>query len=162
MCWSPLRPPKSPDWATGASRGPRCCRSHLEKRPLGQMGEELIVGLASTKGRTAPPLGHPVALYLHRLGNTGGGAERMICLLANALCKRGFAVHMITWDDPDVPGLYALDPRIVWSRLGFRPYVTDKLRRTGALARLLRDRQIRILVGFVMSGDKTVYAAAKL
>lgn len=126
------------------------------------MGEELLVGLASTKGRTAPPLGHPVALYFHRLGNTGGGAERMICLLANALCKRGFAVHMITWDDPDVPGLYALDPRIVWSRLGFRPGVTDKLRRTGALVRLLRDRQIRILVGFVMSGDKTVYTAAKL
>ena len=126
------------------------------------MGEELLVGLASTKGRTAPPLGHSVALYFHRLGNTGGGAERMICLLANALCKRGFAVHMITWDDPDVPGLYALDPRIVWSRLGFRPDVADKLRRTAALARLLRDRQIRILVGFVMSGDKTVYTAAKL
>ena len=37
----------------------------------------------------------------------------------------------------------------------------DKLRRTHALARLLQNNQVRILVGFVMSGDKTVYAAAK-
>jgi GalNAc-alpha-(1->4)-GalNAc-alpha-(1->3)-diNAcBac-PP-undecaprenol alpha-1,4-N-acetyl-D-galactosaminyltransferase len=86
----------------------------------------------------------------------------MICLLANALCERGFAVHMITWDGPDARAFYALDPRIVWSRLGFRPDAIDKLRRTRALARLLRDHHIRILVGFVMSGDKTVYAAAKL
>jgi GalNAc-alpha-(1->4)-GalNAc-alpha-(1->3)-diNAcBac-PP-undecaprenol alpha-1,4-N-acetyl-D-galactosaminyltransferase len=116
----------------------------------------------SVKGGTTLPLAHPVALYFHRIGTAGGGARRMICLLANALCERGFAVHMITWDGPDAPALYALDPRIVWSRLGFRPDVTDKLRRTRALARLLRDRQIRILVGFVMSGDKTVYVAAKL
>ena len=86
----------------------------------------------------------------------------MICLLANALCERGFAVHLITWDGPDAHPLYALDPRIVWSRLGFRPGLTDKLRRTRALTRLLRDNRIRILVGFVMSGDKTVYVAAKL
>ena len=117
---------------------------------------------ASVTGRTAVPLACPVALYLHRLGTVGGGAERMICLLANALCERGFAVHMITWDGPHAHTFFALDPRVVWSRLGFRPGASDKLRRTYALARLLHEHRIRILVGFVMSGDKTVYAAVKL
>jgi GalNAc-alpha-(1->4)-GalNAc-alpha-(1->3)-diNAcBac-PP-undecaprenol alpha-1,4-N-acetyl-D-galactosaminyltransferase len=69
---------------------------------------------------------------------------------------------MVSWDGPDARAFYALDPRIVWSRLGFRPGAPDKLRRTRALARLLHDHRTRILVGFVMSGDKTVYAAAKL
>ena len=112
--------------------------------------------------RIAVPLAHPVALYLYRLGTVGGGAERMICLLANALCERGFVVHMITWDGPHADTFFVLDPRVVWSRLGFRPGVRDKLRRTHALARLLHEHRIRILVGFVMSGDKTVYAAVKL
>ena len=133
-----------------------------EKRPLRQIGEGLQAGLASTKWRTAPPLEHRVALYFHRLSRKGGGAERMICLLANALCERGFAVHMITWDDPDARANYTLNPQIVWNRLGFSPGVTDKLRRTRALCQLLHDERISVLVGFVMSGDKTVYAAAKL
>jgi glycosyltransferase involved in cell wall biosynthesis len=134
-----------------------------EKQLLAQMGQgPLAVAPASVKGRTAVPLVHPVAFYFHRLGTVGGGAERMICLLANALCERGFAVHMITWDEPHAHTFFALDPRVVWSRLGFRPGAGDKLRRTHTLARLLHEHRIRILVGFVMSGDKTVYAAAKL
>jgi GalNAc-alpha-(1->4)-GalNAc-alpha-(1->3)-diNAcBac-PP-undecaprenol alpha-1,4-N-acetyl-D-galactosaminyltransferase len=116
----------------------------------------------SMKPHTTLPPAHPVALYFHRLGTSGGGARRMICLLANALCQREFPVHMITWDAPDAQSLYALDPRVVWNRLGFRPGIIDKLRRTYALARLLRAHRVRVLVGFVMSGDKTVYLAAKL
>jgi GalNAc-alpha-(1->4)-GalNAc-alpha-(1->3)-diNAcBac-PP-undecaprenol alpha-1,4-N-acetyl-D-galactosaminyltransferase len=112
-------------------------------------------------GRAGLSRVQPIALYFHRLGASGGGARRMICLLANALCEREFPVHMITWDVPDTHSFYPLDPRIVWSRLGFRSTLVDKLRRTQALARLLQNNQVRILVGFVMSGDKTVYAAAK-
>jgi GalNAc-alpha-(1->4)-GalNAc-alpha-(1->3)-diNAcBac-PP-undecaprenol alpha-1,4-N-acetyl-D-galactosaminyltransferase len=118
-------------------------------------------GGPKTSGQLAMLADHPVALYFHRLGSAGG-AERMICVLANALCERGFSVHLITWDRPDTHSFFALDPRVVWSRLDFRPGTKDKLRRTHALARLLHSRNIRILVGFVMSGDKTVYAAAKL
>jgi len=117
---------------------------------------------ASIKGETAPLPALPVALYFHRFGTVGGGAQHNICLLANALCERGFHVHMVTWDGPDAVAFHTLDPRIVWSRLGFRHGAADKLRRTRVLADLLRDHRIRILVGFVMSGDKTVYAAAKL
>jgi len=104
----------------------------------------------------------PVALYFHRLGNSGGGAERVICALSNALFERGFAVHLISWDDKKAHTFYSLSQGVVWHRLGFRVGVLDKLRRSRALARLLRNNGIRTLVGFVMSGDKTVYAAIKL
>jgi GalNAc-alpha-(1->4)-GalNAc-alpha-(1->3)-diNAcBac-PP-undecaprenol alpha-1,4-N-acetyl-D-galactosaminyltransferase len=120
----------------------------------------MAVDPVSVTGQTT--LTRPVALYFHRLGIVGGGAERMICLLANALCERGFAVHMITWDEPHARAFYALDPQVVWKRLGFRPGMLDKARRTLVLAQLLRKHRIGVLVGFVMSGDKTVYAAAKL
>jgi GalNAc-alpha-(1->4)-GalNAc-alpha-(1->3)-diNAcBac-PP-undecaprenol alpha-1,4-N-acetyl-D-galactosaminyltransferase len=117
---------------------------------------------ASARGRAALASERPVALYFHRLGTTGGGARRMICLLANALCERAFPVQLITWDEPGARALYALDPRVEWNRLGFRPGIIDKFRRTRALARLLRHHRARVLIGFVMSGDKTVYLAAKL
>ena len=86
----------------------------------------------------------------------------MVCALANALCERGYGVQVVTWDDPNVSSYYALDNRVKWHRLGFRSGLLDKFRRTLALARLLRREGVRVLVGFVMSGDKTVYAAAKL
>ena len=47
-------------------------------------------------------------------------------------------------------------------KLGFAPGAADKLRRVRALYRTLRDNHIQLLVGFVMSGDRTVWAAAKL
>jgi GalNAc-alpha-(1->4)-GalNAc-alpha-(1->3)-diNAcBac-PP-undecaprenol alpha-1,4-N-acetyl-D-galactosaminyltransferase len=109
---------------------------------------------------TRLPIGR-IALYFHRLG-TGGGAQRMVCLLANALCARGFIVHLVTWDPPDATTPYELDPRVTWNRLDFYSGLAGKLRRTAALARLLRDQGVQVLVGFVMSGDKTVYAAAKI
>ncbi len=107
------------------------------------------------------PVHGPVGLYLHRLVNAGG-AERMICALANALCERGFVVHLITWDEEEARAFYSLGEKIIWHRLGFYPGPLDKLRRILVLARLLRANSIRVLVGFVMSGDKTVYTAVKL
>ncbi len=38
---------------------------------------------------------HVVGLYFSRLGNAGGGAERMICQLAGALAERGFYVYLL-------------------------------------------------------------------
>jgi glycosyltransferase involved in cell wall biosynthesis len=102
-----------------------------------------------------------VALYFYGLSKAGG-AERMICQLANALDARGFGVHLISWDDEDARTYYPLAPGIRWHRLGFRPGLADKLRRTRVLASRLREFGAKALIGFVMSGDKTVYAAAKL
>ena len=103
-----------------------------------------------------------VALYFHRLGGRGGGAERIVCLLADALLARSFIVHLISWDEPHAEPFYPLSSDVKWHRLGFRPGATDKLRRTRAVARVLRKHGVRVLVGFVMSGDRTVFAAAKL
>ena len=103
-----------------------------------------------------------VAFYFYRLGAAGGGAERMVCQLANAMAQRGFAVHLLTWDAADAQAFYPIDPTVRWSRLGFAPGAADKLRRVRALYRSLRQHRIQVLVGFVMSGDKTVLAAAKL
>lgn len=103
-----------------------------------------------------------IGLYFHRLGNAGGGAERMICQLAGALAERGFQVHLVSWDAAEAKTFYPLHPAVHWTRLGFAQGSLDKLRRTRALARLLKDQGIQALIGFVMSGDKTVYAAAKL
>ncbi|MCV0371476.1 glycosyltransferase [Filomicrobium sp.] len=102
-----------------------------------------------------------VALYFYGLSNAGG-AERMICQLANALDLRGFTVHLVSWDAEGAQTFYPLRSSVSWHRLGFRPGARDKLRRTRALASVLRKAGARALVGFVMSGDKTVYAAAKL
>lgn len=103
-----------------------------------------------------------VALYFYRLGGAGGGAERMVCQLAGALAKRGFTVHLISWDAKDATSFFPIDPAVSWSRLGFAPGGVDKLRRACTLHYTFRRHNIKVLIGFVMSGDRTVFAAAKL
>jgi GalNAc-alpha-(1->4)-GalNAc-alpha-(1->3)-diNAcBac-PP-undecaprenol alpha-1,4-N-acetyl-D-galactosaminyltransferase len=105
---------------------------------------------------------HAVALYFHRLGGCGGGAQRVLCLLANALLARDFIVHLVSWDDHLAKAFYPLSPGVVWHRLGFHPGFADKLRRAREVARVLRQHNIPVLVGFVVSGDKSIVAAAKL
>lgn len=102
-----------------------------------------------------------VALYFHRLSGPGG-AERMICQLANALAERDFRVRLISWDKPSAQPYYPLSTAVEWTKLDFRSGLRDKLRRTHALRRMLKESGVDILVGFVMSADKTIYAAAKL
>lgn len=101
-----------------------------------------------------------VAIYFHRLGNLAGGAERAVCALANALCLRGFAVQIISWDQNTASSFYHLNDKVVWHRLGFESGLVDKARRMLILVRLLREQRARVLVGFVMSGDRTIYSAA--
>ena len=103
-----------------------------------------------------------VALYFHRLGDVGGGAERMICAFAGALADRGFAVHLASWDSAAARTFYPLDRRVIWHKLGAPTGLRGKFARIMALYRVLRDNQVSVLAGFVMSGDRTVYAAARL
>jgi GalNAc-alpha-(1->4)-GalNAc-alpha-(1->3)-diNAcBac-PP-undecaprenol alpha-1,4-N-acetyl-D-galactosaminyltransferase len=111
----------------------------------------------------APAASRPaVAFYFYKLGAAGGGAERMVCQIAGAMAERGFAVHLITWDAADATPFYPISAGVNWVRLGFAPGLRDKLRRVAVLCHTLKQHQIRILVGFVMSGDRTVYAAARL
>ncbi len=106
--------------------------------------------------RDAPSL----AIYFHRLSEAGG-AEHMSCQLANALSTRGHRVHLVSWDALGATPFHAVSKDVTWHRLGFSPGLLDKARRFLVLARLLRREKIQVLIGFVMSGDKTVYAAAK-
>jgi GalNAc-alpha-(1->4)-GalNAc-alpha-(1->3)-diNAcBac-PP-undecaprenol alpha-1,4-N-acetyl-D-galactosaminyltransferase len=103
-----------------------------------------------------------VAFYFYSLAAAGGGAERMVCQLAGAMARRGFDVQLLTWDPPETQSYYLIDSRVSWQRLGFAPGMVDKLRRIRALRDSLRVAGTRVLVGFVMSGDRTVYAAARL
>jgi GalNAc-alpha-(1->4)-GalNAc-alpha-(1->3)-diNAcBac-PP-undecaprenol alpha-1,4-N-acetyl-D-galactosaminyltransferase len=108
-----------------------------------------------------PPL--VIALYFFSLSNPAGGAERMICLLANELNDLGLTVHLISWDD-EISGnlFYPINDGIKWHKLGFPNGMAGKIRRLSRLRNCLKSNSIRILVGFVMSGDKVVYAAAKM
>ena len=102
-----------------------------------------------------------VALFFFRL-STSGGAERMICWLANALVERGFDVTIFSLDEPGVKSFYELKSSVNWVQLGLRSGLMDKLRRVKSLFTQLRKRKIDLLIGFVISGDKTIYAATKL
>ena len=103
----------------------------------------------------------PVALFFFRL-NTAGGAERIICWLAGALVERGFRVLLISLDAPDAKAFYPLHPSVHWEKLGFRSGFLDKIRRVHSLTQILKFNNVQSLIGFVISGDRTVYAAAKL
>ncbi len=107
-------------------------------------------------------LGQSVGLYFYRLSKPGGGAERMLLALANGLAGSDFEVHVISLDEADASSFYPIDPRVTWHRLGFQAGSIGKLRRANSIAATLRANSIRVLVGFVMSGDKTVYAGAVL
>ncbi len=102
-----------------------------------------------------------VALYFFSLIGSGG-AERMACELAGALLSRGFDVHMVSWDIPGSRSFYPMQDAVTWSQLGFDLGIINKIRRIWRLYRLLKYYRIQVLIGFVMSADRTVYAAAKL
>lgn len=102
-----------------------------------------------------------IALHFHRLAEAGG-AERMVIALAAALADRGAEPLLVSWDTEQSRSFHPIDPRVPWRRLGFRPGLADKLRRVRALTRVLRAHQADALVGFVVSGDRVVHAAARL
>lgn len=109
-----------------------------------------------------PAPGPAVAFYFYRLSAAGGGAERMVCQLAGAMARAGFRVLVITWDPADATSFYPIEPGVRWVRLGFAPGLVDKVRRVRALRDALTHADVRVLIGFVMSGDRTVYMAARL
>lgn len=101
-----------------------------------------------------------IALYFYSLENAGG-AERILISLANAFSKRGYIVHVISWDISLTSSFFSLDESITWHQLGFGTRLANKIRRTYHLFETLRKNSINGYIGFVMSGDKTVFAAVK-
>jgi glycosyltransferase involved in cell wall biosynthesis len=103
-----------------------------------------------------------VTLYFFRLGNSEGGAERMLLRLADELVRRSHEVHVVSWDPPDAQAFHSLGPGVTWHKLGFADGWRDKIRRTFALRKLLAKVRPDVFVGFVMGADKTVYAGCAL
>lgn len=102
-----------------------------------------------------------ISIYFFCL-TSAGGAERMAIWLANRLADNGFSVNLISWDMPTSKSFYKVSSKVEWYRLGIGSGLVNKLRRTYNLFKVLRNTGTNVLIGFVMSGDKTVYAAAKL
>lgn len=103
-----------------------------------------------------------IAFYFFRLEKASGGAERMMLSLVQGMAERGHEVHIVSWDRSEAEAFYPLTGDVHWHRLGFNSGWRDKGRRTLALSRLLTRIRCQVFVGFVMSADKTVYAACLL
>lgn len=104
-----------------------------------------------------------VALYFFRLENSSGGAERMLLRVASDLAGRGYNVHIISWDALSAESFYPVPENVDWHRLGgSNAGALGKLRRAISLQRVLRRIKAQVLIGFVMSADKTVYAGSAM
>jgi glycosyltransferase involved in cell wall biosynthesis len=120
--------------------------------------EPFDVCSSNVKGQT---LVTAVAFYFHRLSKAGG-AERMISQVTDMLSGRGLDVHLISLDAPSAQSFYPIGNRVNWHRLGLSNGAQGKVQRIQTMATIIRRHKIRVLVGFVMSGDKTVYAASQI
>ena len=86
----------------------------------------------------------------------GGGAERVLSIVASGLAARGHDVTILTFDEPGGESFYHLDPRI--SRIGLGIGPTDGptgpgafARRIPALRKAVLDLRPDVVVGFMHS-----------
>ena len=102
-----------------------------------------------------------ISIFFYKITNAGG-AERMVCLLANEMSRRGFLVYLVTLDEDSSTSFYPLDPSVNWLKIGFNHGFLDKFRRVISLYRIIKKFKISIFLGFVISGDKTCFIASRL
>ena len=103
-----------------------------------------------------------IAFYIYSL-KRAGGAERRICELANQLSNVFQTVIICTWDPLDEECFFELSEKVEWVKLGFEQNLNDtKYHRTFRLLQSMRKYGIKLMIGFVMSADKSVFTAAKL
>jgi GalNAc-alpha-(1->4)-GalNAc-alpha-(1->3)-diNAcBac-PP-undecaprenol alpha-1,4-N-acetyl-D-galactosaminyltransferase len=100
-----------------------------------------------------------ISLYFFKLGRSTGGAEKSIIWLSNQLIKNGHSVHLISWDTPGSKTFFTLDKNVKWHKLGKDFLFFKKLKKFFRLSALLRSIKSDVLIGFVMGGDKVVYAS---
>jgi GalNAc-alpha-(1->4)-GalNAc-alpha-(1->3)-diNAcBac-PP-undecaprenol alpha-1,4-N-acetyl-D-galactosaminyltransferase len=105
-----------------------------------------------------------IALYFHSLSNAGG-AEKKLCELANELCNSGFNVNLFTLDEVEASSYYYIDKKIVWNKFPATkkfPSFINKLLRIHRYIKEIKKNSITVIIGFVMSGDRTLYIASIL
>ena len=103
-----------------------------------------------------------ISLYFFKLENSGGGAERSVIWLSNQLAKHGYFVHLISWDKPGSKTFYSLDKNVSWHKLGIDLNFFNKLKKFFRLTALLKSIKSDVFIGFVMGGDKVIYASSLL
>jgi GalNAc-alpha-(1->4)-GalNAc-alpha-(1->3)-diNAcBac-PP-undecaprenol alpha-1,4-N-acetyl-D-galactosaminyltransferase len=105
-----------------------------------------------------------IALYFRSI-KSSGGAERKVCELANQFKANGFDVHVLCLDQEGTPSFYDLHKDIVLHYIpagNSHHSVLSKVKKTYKLYKILKSNSIKALIGFVMSGDKTLYVASIL
>ncbi len=98
--------------------------------------------------------------WIPALGGRGGGAERVLSIVASGLAQRGHDVLVASADAPATPSFYAFDPAVKRVRLGSRPGASWH---PAALLRLrtrLRSFRPDVSIGFMFAGYATLAAAA--
>lgn len=105
-----------------------------------------------------------ICLYFQSIKNAGG-AEKKLCELSNYLSRIGYEVHLVTLDEPNTISFYALDKNINWHSTYYGSKGNNllfKLKKIAYFIRIFNKYSIDVLIGFVMSGDKTLYLAATI
>lgn len=96
------------------------------------------------------------AFMIKALGNTGGGAERVMVDVANGLAERGHRVSVITCDPAGTPSYYPLHPGIDIIQLdsgntGKSSGPRQFLKRLRSYRRVLKARQPDVAIAFMHS-----------
>ena len=101
-----------------------------------------------------------VGIYFHSLAGKGGGAERQLISLSSALAERGHVVHVITWDENADKSFYPFPNAVSWHKLGSETGLIGKLKRLRRLITVLKNHQIKDLIGFIVANNKVVMLGA--
>ena len=103
-----------------------------------------------------------VGLYFQSLSRKGGGAEKNIIWLSNELQKNNFDVHLFSWDKKNSKSFYQISKKIKWHKMYDTNLRMNKFQRFMIAFETFRKNNISLLIGFVMSGDGTIFIASKL
>ncbi len=103
-----------------------------------------------------------VGLYFQSLSRKGGGAEKNIIWLSNELTKKNFEVHLISWDRLDNKSFYSLSNKVKWHKMNGNNFKLNKIQKLIRLNSLFKKNKINLLIGFVMSGDGTLFLSSIL
>ena len=102
-----------------------------------------------------------IAFGIHCLG--GGGAERVISVLANQFSEQGYEVHLICNIKKDKE--YLLNETIVRHYIGYntkKNHIVSALQRIYRIREICKDKKIDILVSFMAMAEYSVIATAGL
>ena len=98
--------------------------------------------------------------WIPALGGRGGGAERVLSIVASGLARRRHDVVVASADRPGTPSFYAFDPAVRQACLGERPGASWHPAALWRLRRELVRSRPEIAVGFMFAGYATLAAAA--